>query len=282
MIKRSGFIIIIICLNISVYSQVNLAKKGVIDRFLKSKTLMVREQAFSLLLLNQYLEKYMKNLWNITEYECISLQEFEEKRFDENYSFLIFSEATLKEGGTTYSFNVLNLLMGGKGAKNFSDMEEVITLPFSYMEIDDEYWTYKLGILIQVMQFYVELSKNNPDINLRQELALAEKEVKELELWLTTEDLCPELQSLEDIRKHYPYAVRIVENEDIKDAILEKKKGIAMLYRIGPDGIIKANTKCWKVILRVEDGKPLYYSSDRVKDASGDGLLPQDFRKLAK
>lgn len=78
--------LIYILIGPSSYSQDYIPSRDDIQAFFNTKTLVVLQDN-PLLEYNQVIQDVMKQEWTITEFEFISYKEFEEKRFDPQYSF---------------------------------------------------------------------------------------------------------------------------------------------------------------------------------------------------
>lgn len=276
-------------------AQVKTATQEDIDRFLKSKTYIVLEDnPFSSF--NAFVEENIAATWKITPYEVISIEEFETKCGDPGSSFLLVAEARFAETKTslfrsntdlfdnmdTYNYDILNLVMGDK-SKNINQMADLATVPICYTAIeDDDSYAYKMGVVISFMQFYVKYCSNNPGKDIRDLEKANTGKIKSYELWLRKEELALAVNTLEKIKNVYPYTVKLVTREEIEQAIKDKKSNVAILHKIGPEGMVQGDTKCWKFIVSVADGNPLYFHSHKISSDKPDAFLEEDFKKLAK
>jgi hypothetical protein len=84
--------------------------------FAKTKTLIVLDDN-PMSEYNFRIKDVIKNNWTITEYGFISNKEFENKRFDPKYSFIINSIVTFNKDKTKARYNFLSLVMGSKEKK---------------------------------------------------------------------------------------------------------------------------------------------------------------------
>jgi hypothetical protein len=105
---------------------------------------------------------------------------------------------------------------------------------------------------------------------------------KTYELWLRKEELPADLNTLEKIKAVYPYPVKLATREEIQAAIIARNPKVAILHKVGPEGSVQGDMKCWKFIVSVADGNPLYFDSHMIDSKKPDALLEDDFKKLAK
>jgi hypothetical protein len=293
--KRLVILIVLFTISLTISAQVKTATKEDIERFLKSKTYIVLEDdPFSAF--NAFVNEKMSGAWKITPFEVISMEEFQKKCGDENSSFMLVAEATFSETKSslfrsnadilndmdTYNYFILTLVMGDH-SKYLNQMPDLATVPIAYSAVeDDESYDYKMGVLINFMQYYVRYCSNNPGKDIRAlEKANAGK-VKNYELWIRKEELAPEVNTIEKIKKVYPYPVKIATREEIEKAITDKNPKVALLHKVGPEGSTKGDAKCWKFIVTAAEGNPLYYDSHKISTSKPDAFLEDDFKNLAK
>ncbi len=265
--------ILIFTVNITVVSQLKFADNNAITQFLKTKTYIVLEDAiFSDF--NTAIREIAAKHWKVTPYEIIDLATFEKINKKTNLSFLIVTIGEITGLNATFSFNLLNLIMGHPSG-DINKQKEIIILPLSYYSEDDEEedYDYKLGGILNAMQYYI---LNHSDRNWEEWVKENRKELKTKELWLTSSDLAPHLKTIEQIEKIYPYTVKIVETAAIEEAIDKKIPSVAFVHKVGD------NTKpyCMKLIISCADGKPLYFNYDKVTKNIPAGMSVKDFKTL--
>ena len=105
--------------------------------------------------------------------------------------------------------------------------------------------------------------------------------IKEKTLYLLEEELAPDVNSTARIKKVYPYKFRIVTKEDITEAIKNRDENVVFLHKVGPEGT-KLDARCYKVIIGAADANFYYFDYHKISSKNPDGMLEQDFKKLAK
>lgn len=302
--KKILFIIFAMGLYWSGWAQTKTASKEDIQRFKSSTTYVVLEEnPFSVF--NASIENSLQLFWKITPYKIIGTKEFEKLSTDPTKSFLYVSYAEITKTKTTlfsantylldnvdqFRYNLLNLVLGERSG-NLNKMPDLASLPLSYVapvskneddnDEDEVDYSYKLGGIFRLMQFYINWATENPNKTFDQLMNLYTQEVKTLEIWATKEDLALEASSLEKIAKVYPYKVKIATTEQIEKAIAEGNSNAIFIHKIGPDKYKLKAPICFLTLINCATGKPYYFSYHKVKDKSLDGMLISDFKKLAK
>jgi len=245
---------------------------------LKSKTLIVKdENPFSSF--NDSLKVCLKKFWTITPYEFISMEQFEIKKTNKAYSFIMLSDAEVNEGGVDCKYNFLNLILGGNSDLN--KMPDLGSVPLSYDGVDENTYLYKLGGILVFMQNHIKYANAHPDSKLKLVNKDSQTDIKKKELWLLKDELAPDCNTLDKIKSVYPYTVKLVTKEEIKQAIENKNPNVVYLHKVGPAGTVEG-AKCWKFLITANDGEVLYYDNHKVDSSNPDAFLKKDFKAIAK
>jgi hypothetical protein len=253
-----------------------------INAFFTTKTLVVLEDN-PLLEYNLNIRDVMQQEWNITDYDFISSKEFEEKRMDPKYSFLIMTRVTFENDKTDAEYRFLHLSLGGDYFR-LNQMPDIASVPLAYYNVDEDNYAYKLGILVRFIQKHALLIKEHPEIvsaNVLKHYNDNIREIKDKTLYLLENELAKEVNSVARIKKIYPYRIKIVTKEEIEQAIKDREEGVVFLHKVGPEGT-KLNARCYKVIVGAGDANFYYFDYHKISDKSPDGFLASDFKKLAK
>ena len=96
-------------LTVSVMSQKHLPSEKDYKDFLNSKTFVVLDDN-PMSDFNFMIKKVMPRIWNVTEFEIISHAEFDEKRRDPSYSFIVTSTVTFDKDKTKARYTFVSLL----------------------------------------------------------------------------------------------------------------------------------------------------------------------------
>ncbi len=250
--------------------------------FFNTKTIVVMDEN-PMSDFNFMIKKVMPRVWNVTDYEIVSQAEFEQKRRDPSYSFIVTSTVTFDKDNTKARYTFVSLLLG-KDVYSISLMPDLCSIPLSYVRVEDDSYAYKMEGFIRFMQDHVKLANDNPDIIKSNMFKYYNKNVKSLnnkKLFVVKEDLAPEVNTLQSIKAVYPYAVEIVTQEQISEAIAKKDPDVVFLHKVGPEGT-KYKARCYKIIIGAADSQFYYFDWHMVSLKNRDGLLLKDFKAMGK
>lgn len=253
-----------------------------IKQFMVSKTCVVLEDdAFSSY--NSFIRKAMGEYWNITPFEFIKTAEFNLRRNDPGYSFIVLTETNYEKDKSNSAFNFLNLLQG-KDVEKIGEMPEICAVPLSSAGEEDLEYSYKLGALLSFMQKHARLIAEDPSLTGRRYLRYYNKNVPEVinkTILVKQEDLAPSIATIDRIKAIYKYDIRIVPEDSIIKAIQEKSPGKLILHKVGPaEG--RNSGYCFKMLIGTGDSEMYYYNQHTIDKMNPNGLLPADLKRLAR
>lgn len=250
------------------------------QKFYKTKTLIVLEDS-PLASFNFTIKDIVKKDWKLTDYDFITYDEFDQKKSDPKYSFLITSIVSFNKDKTKAKYNFLSLVLGGSGS-DITNMKDLCSVPMSYLRVDEDKYMYKLPSLVRFIQGHVELVSSNPSIITENVLRYYNKntsEIKNKTLYILQSELASKANSLSKIRKVYSGKVKIVDIEEIKQAIKNKREDIVYLHKVGPETSAH-KARCFKLVIGASDAKIYYFDFHMIKNKQTDSFLISDFRKL--
>lgn len=280
--KKAISIICGIVFTIPLFSQEYLPTRENLEHFFKTKTLVVLDQNP----LNTYdseIQEAMGNEWTITEFETIKYDEFEQKRKDPQYSFLMLVNVTYENDKLNAVYKFLNLSLGGDYF-NMSQMPDIVSVPVSYKNVDEDSYNYKLGILVRFIQNHIKLIYEHPEIisaNIFKYYNDNKGDVKTRTLYLIPDELEPSINSKARISKIYPYSFKLVAPEDIREAIKNRDNSVVFLHKVGPEGT-RLDARCYKVLIGAGDANFYYFDYHMINDKKPDGFLEEDLKKIAR
>lgn len=275
------FIIILLALSNLITAQTEVPSKDQIQQFKRSKTLVVLDDS-PFMGYNFKIKEAIKNTWKSTKFEFISTAEYDEKRMNEDYSFITLDEVWFTKDKTKAQYNFLCLSLGGK-YKNQKDMPQLCTVPVSYLEVDEDNYIFKLSALLQIIQDHIDFVENTPgisDINVKKKINDRAYIIKTKELYVVKDELARDINTESKFKKIYPYKFKFVSREELEKAIDEKKANIVFLHKVGPEGT-ERKARCWKTIIGTEHSKLFFFSYHMIDAKKPDGLLAKDLKKIA-
>lgn len=232
---------------------------------------------------NLKIESVMEKEWKTTQFEFIDRKEFEVKKNDPSYSFLLTTTVTYEKDKTKARYTYLSFLMGKEKAK-VNTMPDLISIPLAYASVQDQKYVYKMSAFIRFVQKHVELMKEQPKLISKTPLVYYNKNIKSLAgktLYLIKEDLEKKMQSEAAVAKVYPYKFKFVTEKEISDAIDKGEEDVVFLHKVGPE-VAKFNTRCFKIIMGADDSEIYYFDWHNIDKKTPDRLLERDFKKMGK
>ncbi len=272
----------------SLFAQVTKATSGDFIRFKTSTTYVVLEQdPFSYF--NSSIKSNLELFWKITPYKVIEDKEFQTLKVDSKNSFLFISLAEVAKSQAKFVW--LNLCMGSNSS-DVNKMPEIVSIPLAYyMDVDDEEsdediddpdYTYKLGGLLKTVQFYADWNIQNQGQKIEDFKKSSVSLIKDKELWLISKELPKNLQSLNLIKQIYPFAIKLVSEKEIEEAIKSNNDKVLYLHKIGPEDYPIKNAYCFKTLLSCSDGRPYYIDYHTISKDKPDAFLKDDFKNIGE
>ena len=280
--KKIFFPLLVFCLSVILNGQTLFPSADEIKQFMASKTCVVLENdPFSAY--NSYIKEAVKSYWNITPYEFIEVKEFNVRRLNPAYSFIVLTETNFDKDKSGSVFNFINLLQGKKVDK-LNELPEICAIPLAFLGVDGMEYGYKVGLILSFMQKHAKMISEDPSLTGRQYLKYYNKYVPEVSkktILVKKEDLSPDISTIESIKAIYPYDIKIVSEDDIADAITRKAPNTLILHKVGPVGEWKTGY-CFKMLIGADDANMYYYNHHLIDKKSPNGLLESDLKRLAR
>ncbi len=225
----------------------------------------------------------VKKYWNITEYEFLDFDKFGEKSVDKNASFLYVAAVNFEKDKSNTRYMFLCLSLGGD-YESINDLKDVANIPLSYHGVDEDSYAYKLGTFVRFLQDHVRLITANPEMvsqNVYKHYNDNMADMKGKTLYLVEDELEKEVSTEARIRAVYPYEVKIVDPDRIKELIMAGDQDAVFLHKVGPEGK-KMNARVYKILIGTANAKFYYFDYHKVTGKNPDAFLESDFEKLAK
>lgn len=248
--------------------------------FLRTKTLVVMDNN-PMSDFNFKIKEVMDDVWNVTDYDFITQQEFEDKKGDPSYSFLLSTTVTFSMDKTKARYTFLSLLMG-KAETEVADLPDLCSIPLSYLRVEDDSYAYKMEVFVRFIQDHVNLMVAQPNLIKENVFKHYNKNIKSLKdktLYLVKDDLAPNVNTVSKLQNHYPYDVKIVSQEEVESALKQKDPNVVILHKVGPEGT-KYKARCYKIVVGADDSMFYYFDYHMVSKKKPDGLLDKDLKKM--
>jgi hypothetical protein len=253
-----------------------------VKQFFASKTCFVLEDdPFSQY--NVFIKNAVKDNWTLTPFEVIGVEDFNVKRLDPAYSFVVLTETYYDKDKSGSVFIFINLLLG-KDVNELEEMPEFCAIPLAFAGADDTEYAYKLGIILTFMQQHTTLIAEDPSVFGMKYLKYYNKYVPEIinkTILVRAEDMDQSINTVEKIKKIYTHNVKVVSEEEIRQAISSKAANTLILHKVGPVGE-NAKGYCFKMLIGTDDSRMYYWSQHMVDDKNPNCFLPSDLKRLAR
>lgn len=279
--KKIFFTGVLIVFSVMLSGQAPFPGREEIKQFENSKTCVVLEDdPFSVY--NSYIKNAVKAFWTITPFEFIEVEEFNLRRLDPQYSFIVLTQTNFERDKANGLFNFINLIQGKKTLK-LGDMPEICAVPLSFAGEEDFDYGYKLGAIVSFMQKHARMIMADPSLTGRRYLKYYNKfipDVRNKTILVKKEDLAPGIASESGLKAIYPNKIEIVDEEEIGKAIEEKRPSTLILHKVSPVGESKSGY-CFKMLIGTDDANMYYYNQHVIGKTYPDGFLAEDLKRLA-
>lgn len=263
--------------------EIKLATPEQFKKFLSTTTYVVKtDNPFSNF--NNVIEESINKLWTLTKFKIISTEEFENLKTNPANSFIFLSEAAFTQNKETISLDILNITLGTKSG-NLNLMPDLGSAPLAYLPIDaeseeiEEQYLYFIPGILRFFQYNIKYQANQSQVVDLDKLANINKNLlADKILYITSNNLAMDVNSIEKIAKIYSGRVKIASKEEIYNTLLNGDSKAAVAFAIKTNGQIGLN--CFKFIIDANSGALIYYAIQEVKSKEEDGFTASDFKKL--
>jgi len=267
-------IIVLGCFGLNVWASPKLASKQQIGMFLNSKTCVVLENGS--LSYNVYVKEAVQKYWKITSFEFIDQQEFEKRRFDSKYSFLVLMKGVWDKDPGGVSYNYMSLVLGD-GTPDMTDMPEICSIPIAYSDDNSIDYGYAIPAMIKFMQKHAKnLQYKRFQISwfgLKYYNGMLK--TKDKVLLLNKDMMAPDANTPDLIKTVYPHYFKLISTSEIQTELASNPVNTLFNFHVGPTQN-KGAGKCFEMIFDVE-GNLYYYNFRKITNDNKDGFNLKDF-----
>jgi hypothetical protein len=255
-----------------------LASKQQIAMFKNSKTCIVFQDGVSFY--NAFIKDAVQKYWKSTGYEFIDLNEFEKRRTDPKYSFIVLMDGAFNKDPAGVKYNYINLLLGDASG-NLKKMPEFCSIPVSYKGNDGTDYEYAIPAIIKFFQIHLKnLGNNRFPISVNGLKFYNKTGFKDKCLLMNKDKMASTVNTQEKIKKVCLYNVKLLSSSEIKEELASNPENTLFHFHVGPE-IDTGSGKCFEMIFD-QDGNLYYYNSRKITKDNGDGFNLNDFKKILK
>lgn len=274
--KKQVLSLVLVLVSITTMAKSPLASQKQIGMFLNSTTCIVLENEVNPY--NGFIKEAVEKYWKATPFEFIDETEFEIRRFDSKYSFLVLMKNVYDKDPGGVSYNYISLVLGAK-TKKIVDMPEFCNIPLQYSGDSNLDYEYAMPAIVKFIQIHTKnLEKKRFMISLRGLQYYNKSGFKEKQLLMNREKMAPDSYSIDKINSIYPYFVKLLSSSEIKEEIAPNPKNALLHFHVGPNQEMGVG-KCFEMLFDV-DGNLYYYHSRMITNADKDGFNISDFKRI--
>ena len=258
------------------FANAPLASKQQIGMFKNSKTCVVFEDGISFY--NACIKDAVQKYWKSTGYEFIDQKEFEKRRTDQKYSFIVLIDGAYDKdpGGVSYSY--INLILGD-ASDNLTRMPEFCSIPLSYTGDNGTDFEYVIPAIVKFMQIHLKnLEKDRFPISLNGLKYYNKRGFKDKVFLLNRDKMALNADSPEKIKTASPYYVKFLSSSEIKEELSTNPTNTLFHFHVGPPKNAGAG-KCFDMLFDVE-GNLYYYNLRKITNDNPDGFNLKDFNNI--
>jgi len=253
-----------------------LASKQQIAMFKNTKTCVVMEGGihFYSAAVKDAVQKY----WKTTEYEIIDQAEFDKRKTDSKYSFIVRIDGAYDKdpGGVSYSY--ISLVLGDPSG-DLNKMPEFCSIPLSYTGDLLTNYEYAIPVIIKFMQIHLKnLDKYRFPISLNGLKYYNKSGFKEKMLLLNKDKMAPNADSQEKVSNAYPYSFKLLTVSEIQAQVATNPANTIFHFHVGPVED-QGSGKCFEMIFDPE-GNLYYFNSRKITNDNPDGFNLNDFNQI--
>jgi hypothetical protein len=253
-----------------------LATKQQIGMFKNSKTCVVMDDGMSFF--NAPVKDAVQKYWKSTQYEFIDQKEFEKRRSDPKYSFIVRMDGAYDKdpGGVSYSYISLVL---GDASDNLTKMPEFCSIPLSYSGDNDADYEYVMPEIIKFMQIHLRnLEKDRLPISLNGLRYYNKTGFTDKVLLFNKDKMASNADSPDKIKTACINKVKLLTVDQIQQELIANPSNSLFHFHVGPPQEGGAG-KCFEMLFDVE-GNLYYYNSRKVTNDNADGFNLNDFNNI--
>lgn len=263
---------------LSIFSLANnpLATKEQVGMFKNSKTCVVIEGGMSFF--NAPVKDAVQKYWKSTQYEFIDQGEFEIRKKNPGYSFILRMDGAYDKDPAGVSYSYISLVLGDPSG-NLTMMPEFCSIPLSYSGDNDADYEYAMPAIIKFMQIHLRnLEKDRLPISLNGLRYYNKTGFKDKVLLFIEDKMAPNADSPDKIKKVSNNKVKLLDIDQMQQELNTNPSNSLFHFHVGPPNGGGAG-KCFEMLFDIE-GNLYYYNSRRITNDNADGFNLNDFNKI--
>ena len=218
--------------------------------------------------------------WRISPYEFCTLEEFEQIKGDDQYYFLMTTEAQFRKE-TAPGILFLTLVKGGKGAdKGIDSMLEVVSLPVASAEYPSGRELIFLPAFLDIIQNHT-LASMEKDINAYGGLgntAAALGKSADMTIVFSEDDLSKTVTE-DVINRKFDDDMIITDEDEADQYMLDNAVGTLVSYVVAPSEPVHGSY-CYNMLIDSQTHKLYFFRKHRINRSINIGFTPEDLERI--
>lgn len=224
------------------------------------------------------LQDEVKARWRVSPYEFCTFEEFESMRNDNNYYFLLTTNAMFKKESEP-GLDVLTLVKGGTGA-TINSMLEIVYLPFASTEDPSGRELTFLPAFLDIIQDHT-LNSMDKDINGYTGLSnytLNMAKAANMTIVFSEDDLSNEITGeFRDL--NFDSDMLIVDEDEADEYIDKNASNVLISYVVMPTDA-QPGSYCYKMLINAQTHELYYFRRHKISKKFGPGFLAEDIKRV--
>jgi hypothetical protein len=264
--------------SLCVYTSANppLATKQQVGMFKNSKTCVVLDGGVSFY--NAPVKEAVAKYWKSTEYEFIDQDEFNKRKTNSKYSFLVMMDGAYDKDPGGVSYRYMSLVLGDASG-NLTKMPEFCSVPLSYSGDNDTDYEYIIPTVVKFMQIHVKnLETDRLPISLNGLKYYNKTGFTDKLLLLNSEKMATNADSPDKIKTVCQNKVKLLTTKELQSELATSPKSTLFHFHVGPPEGAGAG-RCFEMLFDA-DGNLYYYNFRKITNVNPDGFNLNDFNNI--
>lgn len=234
--------------------------------------------------LDSGLRQEIVNYWTLSPYEFCTLAEFEERKAQDLYYFLIPAQSRFKgeeEPGVLF----LTLVKGGPDAsEGIKEMHEIISLPLMAAMGGSGRELVYLGPIIQAIQEFTQDAMQSEKTAYSMDYWFNRnfsREGKMKQIYLAKDDLS-ETVSEKDLQRFLDEDIHLCSDQEADEVFLKGRYHTLVSYTVAPFLPENKASYCYKMLFDAESRRLFYIHRHKITAKTGVGFAADDLKRLSR
>ena len=232
---------------------------------------------------NTAIKDAIQKNWRTTQFDFITLAEFEVQRLDPTKSFLIYTETTFPKDKNPIAYDFVSIVLGGNYA-TVEQMPEVCSFPICVSDSDGDEAYYKLPIIIGFLNKHVKDMQTNAALLKDKKYAWHAKQsgnMAKKTLYLIADEQLPECNTAQKLKAVYRGKTVFLAQEELANLIRKRAINVAFLHKVAPiHAENEQGARCY-IIFMGTDNALYHFSYHTISEKEGNGVTAKLWKTIA-